>query len=210
MLSRTALGSSIKRRLKELSMTQRQLADGLGVTNNTVSRWVTGSVDPPLSRLPDIASLLQVAVGDLFGADSTGERRSVYGDTEPMDRLALWSMGHIAGTTDAEPEIIDQIIVTPAEKVLADRLIRIHGDSMEPTFLSGDYVGLSLQEEAAPSQVVLAEADGELTFKVWGGVEQGKGILLALNPRHRPIIADEVRIIGVYRWMKRVREDGRI
>ena len=49
-------------------MTQRQLADELGVEAITVSRWECGVTSPSLPRLRTIAELCQTTVSDLVRA----------------------------------------------------------------------------------------------------------------------------------------------
>ena len=46
-------GTQLKRRRRQLGLTQRQLADRLGVTETTVARWERGErrISEPVSRL---------------------------------------------------------------------------------------------------------------------------------------------------------------
>jgi repressor LexA len=126
-------------------------------------------------------------------------------------RLPLYIMGHIAGTTDAEAEQIDEIEVAPRQARLADSAFVIHGSSMAPYFLDGDVVGVKRQPTAQTGQLVVALADGDLTFKRYGGPVGGRGgLLLPLNPEHDPIVAEEIEVFGVYRWSMRESRDGRV
>ena len=203
------IGERLRTARVKAGLTQEALAEKIGVGPLAVSRWETGKATPPATRMPAIARSLGITLEALEGG---GEMAVAEGPTpyaEGDTRLPVYGMGHIAGTTDAEPEIVERLPVGERERALADALIRIHGSSMEPAFVSGDLVGIKLQSGALPDQVVLAMADGELTFKVWGGEVAGKGLLLPLNPEHKRIIADEVRILGVYRFLKRDSKDGR-
>ena len=48
-------------------MTQQELADRVGVSFQTVSRWETGAGEPELSLLPALAEYFQVTVDQLLG-----------------------------------------------------------------------------------------------------------------------------------------------
>lgn len=59
-------GSFIAQRRKELGMTQRQLAEILGVTNKAVSKWETGQGLPDVAMLPELARVLGVTVDEVL------------------------------------------------------------------------------------------------------------------------------------------------
>ena len=64
-------GSLLKELRKERGLTQEQLAEKLGVTNRTVSRWETGTNIPDLDVLIDISEFYQIDVKELL----SGERK---------------------------------------------------------------------------------------------------------------------------------------
>ncbi|MBF1537160.1 MAG: helix-turn-helix transcriptional regulator [Prevotella salivae] len=55
--------------LAEKQVTNRWLAEQLGVTDMTVSRWSTNKVQPSVSQLVEIAKLLEVDIKELIEAD---------------------------------------------------------------------------------------------------------------------------------------------
>ncbi len=55
--------------LAEKQITNRWLAEQLGVTDMTVSRWSTNKVQPSVSQLVEIAKLLEVDIKDMIEAD---------------------------------------------------------------------------------------------------------------------------------------------
>lgn len=59
-------GQRLKRFRREKSMTQQELADLLGVSNKSVSRWESGSY-PDVATLGPLAKALGVTVDDLLG-----------------------------------------------------------------------------------------------------------------------------------------------
>jgi transcriptional regulator with XRE-family HTH domain len=78
-------------------MTQRQLAEKLGVESITVSRWERGVTTPSLPRLRSIAELTETTVSDLVrtpdaqtthGAELAALREELAETREIVDRIA--------------------------------------------------------------------------------------------------------------------------
>ncbi|MCR5337134.1 MAG: helix-turn-helix domain-containing protein [Lachnospiraceae bacterium] len=64
-------GGFLKELRKEKSLTQEQVAEKLGVSSRTISRWETGAYMPDISILVDIAEMYDVDVREIID----GERR---------------------------------------------------------------------------------------------------------------------------------------
>ena len=77
------IGSFLKNLRKEKGITQEQLAEQLGVSSRTVSRWETGSNLPDLSILIELADLYNVDIRELID----GERKSENMNQETKDTL---------------------------------------------------------------------------------------------------------------------------
>lgn len=54
-------------------LTQKELADRLGVKESTVSMWCAGKRIPPMKRITEIAEILNVTTSDLLGDNSNEE-----------------------------------------------------------------------------------------------------------------------------------------
>ncbi len=52
--------------LADKQLTNRWLADKMGVTDMTVSRWKTNKIQPSMAQFVEIARLLQVDIKDLL------------------------------------------------------------------------------------------------------------------------------------------------
>ena len=66
------IGAFLKELRREKGITQEQLADELGVSGRTISRWETGSNMPDISLLVEIAEFFDVSIPEII----KGERKS--------------------------------------------------------------------------------------------------------------------------------------
>lgn len=98
-------------------MTQRQLAESLGVESITVSRWERGVTTPSLPRLRKIAELTQTTVSDLVrtpdamtthSAELAALREELAETRQIVDRIAraLERLGQTRpGSVSREPQL---------------------------------------------------------------------------------------------------------
>ena len=77
-------GNFLKELRKEKNLTQEQLAEILGVSGRSVSRWETGNNMPDLTLLVEIADFYDVDVRELI----EGERKSEMNTEEVKDVAA--------------------------------------------------------------------------------------------------------------------------
>ena len=66
------IGTFLKELRKEKGITQEQMAEELGVSGRTISRWETGSNMPDISLLVEIAEFFDVSIPEII----KGERKS--------------------------------------------------------------------------------------------------------------------------------------
>jgi len=72
----TIIGETIARLRKERGMTQENLAESMGVSPQTISKWENSATCPDVSLLPVLADFFGVSVDDLFGRQT--EERGMY------------------------------------------------------------------------------------------------------------------------------------
>lgn len=70
-------GENIKRLRKEKELTQETLADFLGVSFQTISKWERGENYPDITTLPTIASFFNVTIDDLLGVNKSLEKQKI-------------------------------------------------------------------------------------------------------------------------------------
>ena len=64
------IGENIRRLRRDADLTQEQLAEKLGVSYQSVSRWENGTTYPDMEILPVLSGLFGVTVDDLLGCDT--------------------------------------------------------------------------------------------------------------------------------------------
>lgn len=85
------IGENIKRLRREKELTQEMLAEYLGVTFQSVSKWERGETYPDITMLPAISSLFEVSCDELLGTDSAEKEKriqeyiAVYADMRTKD-----------------------------------------------------------------------------------------------------------------------------
>ena len=55
---------------KQKGLTQEALADAIGVTNQSVSKWESGQCCPDITLLPELAKIFEVSIDELLGYKS--------------------------------------------------------------------------------------------------------------------------------------------
>ena len=85
-------GAFLKDLRKDKGITQEQLAEELGVSGRTISRWETGKNMPDISLLVEIAEFFDVSIPEII----KGERKSAFcGAQRPLMRLTSAAMRNI-------------------------------------------------------------------------------------------------------------------
>ena len=85
-MNQKKMGAFIKTLRKENNLTQEQLAEALGVSNRTVSRWETGNNIPDLDMLIILADYFDVEIKELIEGERLKEKEIF---TEPKTIKAV-------------------------------------------------------------------------------------------------------------------------
>lgn len=87
------IGENIKSLRHKHHITQEQLADLLGVSTQSVSRWEIGACYPDIELLPSIANYFGVTLDSLMGMDelrSSSRKNSIYTAAFDRERTGDW------------------------------------------------------------------------------------------------------------------------
>ncbi|MGB7988161.1 MAG: helix-turn-helix domain-containing protein [Candidatus Methylophosphatis roskildensis] len=69
------LGARVAHQRKEANITQVQLAETLGVSQQTINAYETGSRRIPVSALPRLAKVLSISIEQLLGESKTASKK---------------------------------------------------------------------------------------------------------------------------------------
>lgn len=87
-MNQTAIGGYIARKRREQNLTQEQLAQQLGVSNKTISKWENGKCMPDYSIIQRLCDAIHVTLPELMdGEDAAENSVHVYDDEQILDLL---------------------------------------------------------------------------------------------------------------------------
>ena len=69
-MDQIATGKYITKKRKEQNLTQEQLAERLGVSNKTISKWETGKGFPDVSMIEPLSAALSASAIELLNGES--------------------------------------------------------------------------------------------------------------------------------------------
>ena len=101
------IGKFIALNRKNKGLTQEQLAEKLGVTNKTVSRWETGKYMPDLSLLKPLSEELGITLNELLSGEKIEEQKIV----ENTERNILNTIDYSSKKVEIEHKKISIILM---------------------------------------------------------------------------------------------------
>ena len=203
------MGNYLTKRRKELGLTMKQVADAVGVSEGTVSRWESGAIaNMRRDRIQDLAIVLKTSPNFIM----TGEKENINTFIPSISNLVLMPktkkvplLGTIAcGTPILATENIESYIDMDSD-IHADFALLCKGDSMiNARIMDGDIVYIRKQSTVENREIAAVLIDdgteSEATLKrVY--ISPDKIRLSAENPAYEDMIffeedMNKVRIIG--------------
>ncbi len=87
-MNQMLIGSFLAKKRKEKNITQAALAERLGVSNKTISKWETGKCMPDYSVIEPLCKELDITVAELLdGEEKADNSVRVYDDTQILDLI---------------------------------------------------------------------------------------------------------------------------
>lgn len=184
------LSEKLKKLRKEKGLTQVQLSEMIGISNNLYNKYEKQNVRPPYETITQLAKIFGVSVDYLLGRDSEPQIDNIY---SPESIITFPVIGEIkAGYDGAVEEYNTGEFITIPIEMLRGRpasdyfVLQVKGNSMYPKILENDKV-LVLKTESVDSgsiAVVLYNGD-EATLKKVEYTPGGSWIdLVPVNPEY--------------------------
>lgn len=187
------IGQNIRYLRKRAGISQKQIAEKIGVTQGSVSQWENEATEPDTRTIGQLAKVFSVPVDFFFSEEPRRELDSIR-----IMRNAVPIVGEIAcGTPVTAEQNIEGYADVP-DGVHADFALRCKGDSMEPTFMHGDLVLIRQTPDFQPGQIAAVGIEGEALLK--HVYRQGENLIcVSENPAYAPqsFPASEVTIYGI-------------
>lgn len=128
---------NLKEIRKEKKLTQKEIADRLGITQSAYNHWEQNNRTPDSNTVIRLAEILEVSVDRLLGVESYADSRDI---------LMYDVIGTIRAGYDGEAieSPTGERVPIPRQFLKGYRrqdffVLRIAGDSMYPKFLDGDF-----------------------------------------------------------------------
>ena len=87
-MDQIAIGKFITKKRKEQNLTQEQLAERLGVSNKTISKWETAKCMPDYAVVKKLCEELNVTVSELMDGEENDEKSiRAYDEEQILDLL---------------------------------------------------------------------------------------------------------------------------
>ena len=139
-MNQTTIGSYIAKKRREKNLTQEQLAEKLGVTNKTISKWENGKCMPDYSIIEQLCKELSVTLSELMdGEDAAEDSVRVYDDEQILDLLRRTQ------ELERQKEILYGVILVVLGIACNAMSGTVSGSEVQE-FISGLLMGLSVAE----------------------------------------------------------------
>lgn len=139
-MNQISIGSFITKKRKEKNMTQETLAERIGVSNKTISKWETGKCMPDYSVIESLCKELDITVAELLdGEEKANNSIRVYDDLQVLDFIKRTQV------LENQRASLYGFILTIMGLVLLLLHYNIGGSGVKD-FISGLFLGISIVE----------------------------------------------------------------
>ena len=147
-MNQTNMGNYIARKRREKNLTQEQLAEQLGVSNKTISKWENGKCIPGYNVIESLCQILSITLSELMdGEDAEEGSVQVYDDGQILDLLRRTQ------ELERQKGILYGLILVVLG-ISSSALSASTGGSNVQDFISGLLTGLSIVEMLAGVAVI--------------------------------------------------------
>ena len=196
----------IRNKRIELQLTMKQVADAVGVSEGTVSRWESGEIENMRrDKIASLSKLLSIDPRIIMGWNIDNHEESIpsYPNITPITKkkYPLYD-GIAAGQPRLMPDGIETYVESTTD-IKANFVLRVHGDSMiGARIYDGDLVFIREQQHVENGEIAAVAIGDEATLK--RVYRYGNTLSLrAENPAYKEMVfigedinTNNIRILG--------------
>lgn len=139
-MNQLTTGKLISRKRKEKNLTQEQLAEKLGVSNKTISKWETCKCMPDYAVVKSLCEELEITIAELMDGEESEEKSvRLYDDEQIVDLLRRTQ------ELEKQKNLLYGILLI-VMGIALQALSYMFGGSNVKDFFSGLLLGLSIVE----------------------------------------------------------------
>ena len=180
-------------------MSQRELAEKLGVSTMAISNYELGKRNPDIDTILKIARIFDVSVAYLIGEvnDSKkdrGELKLIVDEERVVKYVPVFSTSISAGN-GIFPDSFYPSEYAPITRKDVDYVFIVDGDSMEPEIKNGGKVLVKATTDVKEGDMIVCLHDGMIYVKYFHRLDDEKVMLTSENKEYPPIIANRKDLI---------------
>lgn len=188
-------------------MSQEEFAELLDTTKQVISRYEKGQRSPKITAVAKYAEILGVTIEEI-----TGNTPKTPSNLCAPDRVLTHKVRVISHIAAGEPMLAEDEWEMVDAPIKADYALTVVGDSMLPTYMSGDIVYIQAVDDVDDGRTAAVLLDDEATLKHVYHIPNGVQ-LVSNNPKYPPMIrtfddCNTIRILGVVVGYTRMYKGG--
>ena len=137
-MNQITIGRFIAQKRKEKNYTQEQLAEKLGISNKTVSKWETGKCMPDYSIVKKLCDELEITIAELIDGEEAGEK-----SIRSYDEGQILELLRRTQELEKQKKVQSGILLIVMGIALQALSYNIGGSSLQD-FISGLMLGMSI------------------------------------------------------------------
>jgi len=103
-MNQEKIGQFIKQIRKDNKLTQKELADKLGVTYQAVSKWENGKNVPDISILKEMSKMFNIDIDEILDGEKKDKNKNIYGLIIIILLIILLGVGYVLYNNNDEYE----------------------------------------------------------------------------------------------------------
>ena len=166
---------------KQMNLTQEALAQKLGVTNQSVSKWESAQCYPDISLIPQLAEIFKISIDELFGKEPTPFVLNGLSPLRDDVRVVVFSGNKIVDCKDINQSIDIRFPKNCNESTKQYFKVSVFGNMSCDASINGDVVGYGNIECNQINGSVNCQNNLTCGQNITGNVNCGNNVTCGMN-----------------------------